>query len=757
MKVHSKWLLSVLMPAVSAAFLMASGSAVAVTGIDGGYVGTSVCTTCHPDYYADFSKSGHPYKYRHTGGLLPVNATPLAGEVFDPLSSILLTPATSAISTLTHNGLIVDTNPADGKLDWSAINYAVGGFGWKARYGILDPALSGTGYVWTGSAVQFNMLAADPTLDPQGKRPDFSAYNAGTDKKYECAKCHNTNGTVLPATYAGGCGVDPGGRTQPWLNNPGMSASFTSPSTFGPAAGGYRSEWTFDSVQCEACHGPGETHSNAPTKTNIGKNSSREACGTCHTRAADDLECYGVNLEGAMTNGAADGFLKHHEQYNELVGTAAAPGVHATGAAASMTCVNCHNPHKRSHKVTGAIASILGITDNNLSAEERGAIKATGTCEYCHPGKILRYNMGNIKCIDCHMAEATKSATGEKGIWGKMGDVKTHIFKIDPSAAHDGTVNSGLVNSKGKPIAANYLTVDYACGKCHDSSMSTFTGGTALDTASAQLTAQNMHLTKPVPRFIWGMDPAVSYKVNFNAGNTTCMSGNCSYSWDFGDSADTTPGTGITPSHLYGGTTAVTVKLTVNDTTLLTTASTSRTVTPAYVNQPPAAAGLAGATLSNYTVSFTDASTDPALNNPNGITAVTVNWRDGTSSSGAAGGLFSHTYATAGTYTILHTATDAARLSASETRTLAVPQKFGISGTVSHGAGSFQGVLMILKYNGNTKATTTTAADGGYSFTNVLPGAYAVQPYKSGYTFTPATATVTVGPDATGVDFTATP
>ena len=66
-----------------------------------------------------------------------------------------------------------------------------------------------------------------------------------------------------------------------------------------------------------------------------------------------------------------------------------------------------------------------------------------------------------------------------------------------------------------------------------------------------------------------------------------------------------------------------------------------------------------------------------------------------------------------------------------------MPQKFSISGTVSH-AGPFQGVLMILKYNGNTKATTTTAADGAYSFTNVLPGAYVVLPYKSGYTFTRA-------------------
>ena len=86
-----------------------------------------------------------------------------------------------------------------------------------------------------------------------------------------------------------------------------------------------------------------------------------------------------------------------------------------------------------------------------------------------------------------------------------------------------------------------------------------------------------------------------------------------------------------------------------------------------------------------------------------------------------------------------------------------MPRKFSISGTVTRAAGPFQGVLMILKYNGNTKATTTTAADGAYSFTNVLPACYVLVPYKSGETFSPSSTTVCIGPDATGVDFTATP
>ena len=741
MKLNIQYRLSVIALAASAAFLLASEPAFA--SIDGGYVGSSVCATCHAQKYADFSTSGHPYKYRHTGGLFPVNAPPAVGQIFEPLSSILPTPLTSAISTLTRNGLIVDADPADGMLDWSAINYVVGGFGWKARFGILDPTFSGTGYVWTGPAVQFNMHAADPVLDPAGKRADWSGYNAGTDKKYECAKCHNTNGTVYPAAYSGGCGSDDA-RTQPWANNPGLDRS--------TLRGGYYSEWTFDGVQCEACHGPGEAHASAPSSANIGKNSSKDQCGQCHTRAADDKECFGTNLEGAMTGGAADGFIKHHEQYNELVGTAAAPGVHN-----SLDCVMCHDPHKRAHTVTDAIASTLSIVDNNLSAEERGAIKSTGTCETCHPGKTLAYAMGNIKCIDCHMAEATKSATHEKGLWGKMGDVKTHIFKIDPTAAVN-TVNDTLKNSKGKTIATNYLTVDYACGKCHDAVISTATGK-ALDKTTVQLAATNIHRTKPTARFLWNTDPVVSYRINFDAGNTTCISGNCTYSWNFADSSSDT-GIARAVSHTYAGSTQVTVALTVNDVTLNTSSTTSQQVSPAAVNQAPTAAGLSGAATSNYTVTFTDASSDNINNSPNGIKSEVVNWGDGQISSNvAAGTAFTHTYAAGSTFTIQHTATNAAGLSATESLKVTVPQKFSVGGTVTQSDGilGLSEVTMILKYNGVTKKLITTAADGTYVLTGIIPGTYTVQPYKSGTKFSPASQTVIVGADVTGVNFTVIP
>ncbi|MBI4849032.1 MAG: hypothetical protein HY808_10745 [Nitrospirae bacterium] len=421
--------------------------------IDNGYVGSSVCGSCHTTQKADFDRSGHPYKYRTTGGAIP---SPEA----DPLSAILSTymPLLAALNT---DANVTPADDGTGHLDWSSANYVIGGFGWKARWGIKDNTLDTgtlqkTGYVWSStSAAQFNMMAADSTLDPYGRRADWSSYGSttGQSKKYNCAVCHNTNGKNIDPAQS--CYEAPGGRTEPWASNPFLDQT---------NHGGYYSEWTFDGVQCEACHGPGESHVNAPSVLNITKNTSLETCGKCHTRILTDQECYGTGTGGALVGG---GYIKHHEQYNEMVGTVSAPGVHS-----SLTCVTCHDPHKRSHKVTDAVAAALGITDNHLSAEERGAVTS---CAACHPaqrnaddaatsGKIFAHKTAGVTCADCHMAEATKSAThASTGSWGKMGDAKTHIFKINPSATAPDTASG-----TGSPaVAYNYLSLEYACGKCH--------------------------------------------------------------------------------------------------------------------------------------------------------------------------------------------------------------------------------------------------------------------------------------------------
>ncbi len=76
---------------------------------------------------------------------------------------------------------------------------------------------------------------------------------------------------------------------------------------------------------------------------------------------------------------------------------------------------------------------------------------------------------------------------------------------------------------------------------------------------------------------------------------------------------------------------------------------------------------------------------------------------------------------------------------------------YTISGTVTAGSSGLAGVTVSA---GTYSAVTN--ASGVYTISGVIAGTYTVTPAKTGYTFTPATRSVTVGPNATGVDFAAT-
>ena len=81
--------------------------------------------------------------------------------------------------------------------------------------------------------------------------------------------------------------------------------------------------WAEDGIGCEECHGPGSNHVNDPyVPSTIDRDS--ELCGTCHRR-------------GDVTEiDASDGFIRHHEQYEELF----------ESKKRVMRCVDCHDPHQ---------------------------------------------------------------------------------------------------------------------------------------------------------------------------------------------------------------------------------------------------------------------------------------------------------------------------------------------------------------------------------------------------------------------------
>src|SRR5208283_2821452 len=227
--------------------------------------------------------------------------------------------------------------------------------------------------------------------------------------------------------------------------------------------------------------------------------------------------------------------------------------------------------------------------------------------------------------------------------------------------------------------------------------------------------------------FRWSPDDRASYKIKFDATESRCAAEPCAYSWDFGDGSAS--GSLPTVAHAYadGATHKVTLKVTDSSGV---TASSSRLVA-GVVNLPPSISS--SVTIKDYTVNLLDASTDDRVLPRD---AVTVNWNDGGFSRGDAGGTFTHTYATASTYNILHTITDAGGVSVSEVEKIRVPERFTISGRVTKDdGGSFSGATVVLKFNETAKAVATTSDTGNFNFDDVLPGTYSVQAFKSEFSF----------------------
>ena len=270
---------------------------------------------------------------------------------------------------------------------WDDVTYVIGGFGWKARFIDLN------GYIITGDAVQYN-------LETKG----WSGYHAseapGT-KPYNCGACHTTGWQTLEEN---------GGVHQDGLE--GMAGTFAAPG-----------------VECEGCHGPGGNHVGAPSKSNIGKDTSKEMCGSCHFRDSQHR---------VATSG---GLIRHHEQYDELINS----------PHRFMDCGQCHDPHKSSKYALG------GVTEG-------------ADCTACHSDVAVKVPaMADHDCTVCHMPKSTKSAvvTEEFGDTGILGDLHSHTFKLNtnPKAmmfSADGKLLE--LDAEGDAI----VTADFACGGCHN-------------------------------------------------------------------------------------------------------------------------------------------------------------------------------------------------------------------------------------------------------------------------------------------------
>jgi len=263
---------------------------------------------------------------------------------------------------------------------WDDVSYVIGGYNWKARFVDLD------GYIITGdedATTQYNFY--NPNLD---MGDNWVGYHAGeVEKPYDCGTCHTT-------------GYSPEGNQD---GLPGMVGTFSE--------GG---------VWCEECHGPGSAHVEYPMSFAMDIDRDGAACGDCHFRGAQEE----VDASG--------GFIKHHEQYEELF-----QSKHIT-----IDCVTCHDPHE----------GVIQL--------RKADVQTTRTqCENCHSDEAANFKLEfhTNECIECHMPRVTKSALGNPDIF--TGDIRTHLMKINPNQIEQ-------FNEDGSRSLSD-LGLNFACRHCH--------------------------------------------------------------------------------------------------------------------------------------------------------------------------------------------------------------------------------------------------------------------------------------------------
>jgi len=182
-----------------------------------------------------------------------------------------------------------------------------------------------------------------------------------------------------------------------------------------PDLPGMDGEYFAGGVQCEACHGMGSVHAFTQSPDDIIVNSNATACAQCHSRN-----------NGTLVS-AKNGFVDHNAQFDEL----------QSAGHSALACVACHDPHV---------------------STQHGSDGIMRKCTECHENMNNPTHNG-ADCITCHMPNATKSAVASN-IY--VGDIRTHIFKLNPEADGEMFNEDGTIAN-----ASSGITLGFACYQCH--------------------------------------------------------------------------------------------------------------------------------------------------------------------------------------------------------------------------------------------------------------------------------------------------
>lgn len=209
---------------------------------------------------------------------------------------------------------------------------------------------------------------------------------------------------------------------------------------------GIQGEFVEAGVQCEACHGPGSKHPPTPhPRTLFVDSQGAVTCNACHSVP------YGSE---STTIPVEDGFIVPKAQHQELL---------ASGGHSGFSCTFCHDPHAsptydRANAIRNACTACH--SDMNMALHEgkvftRGDYTETLSCESCHMPFAVR--------------EASNASNAVVGAVGRMGDTRSHIFRINTANADFTTMftdDMSSVRLDDEGLAAS--TIDFVCFRCHN-------------------------------------------------------------------------------------------------------------------------------------------------------------------------------------------------------------------------------------------------------------------------------------------------
>jgi hypothetical protein len=627
-----------------------------------------------------------------------------------------------------ENGVMAGyTGAATGPIDLSAATAKIGGVDKPLLYLFGD---------WMAPAPE----GLDVIVDMGGSTG--AQYNGASN--YSCAACHTTgwsNSTAglcsLSSKTSSATCTSAGGTWYPMIGVQGIGTPSYTPSEPAASFPGVTftgaGKWNNDGIQCSRCHNA----SVAPvTATQIAASQfpSTHVTSGGMGALADGVGrtnlCFGCHQSIAKTNNGigADADLSHPENI-PVKNAATAPGAYL--------------PEFNGHVIGNSfLNSVHARFTGNIVPNALGKYDLQDTTGN-DDGNVSKYD-SKFQGYTCWQSATSSSPAKTMIVDGLIKEIKTQTdcetlygagaWRSDTqgtcSTCHD--VHNSLFVAEQREAALRKV-----CTDCHNKSLTVKTinhpirAGTPFDAEGA-----DRCVTCHMPRATSSGFPMHLWRINTDANYSTFPSAT-----EFGIGAPATKKNANTaPDGSYTNAVWVDVdyacgqchggsfgpNATLNDAPYLTKAELAMLAKGMHNNGGPTVSFMTS--VSDYTVTLTDTSTDDSILPDN---AITVQWGDKTSTTGNPRSVFSHSYTKSGKYNIVYTVRDSDGVKAS--KKIAITPTYSITANISPALPSNADIILLDKKGKKTIKTGTGTSS--YVFSGLSAGTYKVKVQKDGYTF----------------------